>query len=179
MNPDSRSAIGGGVLSPRSHDERVPVTLRRLDDIDLDVLFAWERDPRAVQIAAFTRADPSDRAAFDAHYQRILNDPTVTLCAVDDDNGLVGTVASFMMEGAREVSYWIDPARWGEGLASAALGEFLRVEVTRPLLASVAQHNIGSAKVLTRNGFVQIGAETSFADGLGREVVKHTYELAR
>ena len=157
----------------------MPVTLRRLDDIDLDVLFAWERDPRAVQIAAFTRADPSDRAAFDAHYQRILNDPTVTLCAVDDDNGLVGTVASFMMEGAREVSYWIDPARWGEGLASAALGEFLRVEVTRPLLARVAQHNIGSAKVLTRNGFVQIGAERSFADGLGREVVEHTYELAR
>jgi len=68
--------------------------LRRLDDADLDVLFAWERDPRAVQMAAFTRADPSDRAASDVHYQRIRNDPTVTLRAVDDDNGLVGTVAS-------------------------------------------------------------------------------------
>ncbi len=153
--------------------------LRRLDDADLDVLFAWERDPRAVQMAAFTRADPSDRAAFDVHYQRVRNDPTVTLRAVDDDKGLVGTVASFMMEGAREVSYWIDPARWGEGLASAALGEFLRVEATRPLLARVAQHNTGSAKVLARSGFVQIGAETSYADGLGREVVEHIYQLAR
>jgi len=130
-------------------------------------------------MAAFTRADPSDRAAFDVHYHRIRNDPTVTLRAVDDDNGLAGTVASFMMEGAREVSYWIDPARWGEGLASAALGEFLRVEATRPLLARVAQHNIGSAKVLARSGFVQIGAETSYADGLGREVVEHIYQLAR
>lgn len=133
----------------------------------------------AVQMAAFTRADPSDRAAFDVHYQRIRNDPTVTLRAVDDVNGLVGTVASFMMEGAREVSYWIDPAPWGEGRASAALGEFLRVEATRPLLARVAQHNIGSAKVLTRSGFVQTGAETSYADGLGREVVEHIYQLAR
>ena len=97
-------------------------------------------------MAAFTRAGPSNRAAFDVHYQRIRNDPTVTLRAVDDDNGLVGTVASFMMEGDREVSYWIDPARWGEGLASTAPGEFLRVEATRPLLARVAQHNIGSAK---------------------------------
>jgi len=157
----------------------VPVVLRLLDDADLDALFAWERDPRAVQMAAFTRADPSNRAAFDVHYQRIRNDPTVTLRAVDDDNGLVGTVASFMMEGDREVSYWIDPARWGEGLASTALGEFLRVEATRPLLARVAQHNIGSAKVLARGGFVQIGAETSYADGLGREVVEHLYQLAR
>jgi len=85
-------------------------------------------------MAAFTRTDPSNRAAFDVHYQRIRNDPTVTLRAVDDDKGLVGRVASFMIEGAREVSYWIDPARWGEGLASAALGKFLRVEATRPPL---------------------------------------------
>ena len=70
------------------------VILRRLDDADLDVLFAWKRDPRAVQMAAFTRASPSDRAAFDVHYNRIRNDPTVILRAVDDDNGLVRTVAS-------------------------------------------------------------------------------------
>jgi RimJ/RimL family protein N-acetyltransferase len=129
-------------------------------------------------MAAFTRADPSDRAAFDAHHQRIRDDPTATLLAVDDDNGLVGTVGSFTMEGAREVTYWIDPARWGEGLASAALGEFLRVEATRPLHARVARHNIGSAKVLARSGFVPIGAETSYADGLGREVVEDIYQLA-
>lgn len=92
-----RHRHGGGV-SPCSHDERVPVVPRLLDDADLDALFAWERDPRSVQMAAFTRADPSNRAAFDVHYQRIRNDPTVTLRAVDDDNGLVGTVASFMME---------------------------------------------------------------------------------
>lgn len=84
-----RHRHGGGV-SPCSHDERVPVVLRLLDDADLDALFAWERDPRAVQMAAFTRAGPSNRAAFDVHYQRIRNDPTVTLRAVDDDNGLVG-----------------------------------------------------------------------------------------
>ena len=155
------------------------VVLRRLDDADLDVLFEWERDPRAVEMAAFTRADPSDRVAFDAHYQRIRHDPTCTLCAVDDDDGLVGTVGSFMMEGVREVTYWIDPARWGEGLASAALGEFLGVEVTRPLFARVARHNVGSARVLTRSGFVPIGDATSYADGVRREVVEDIYRLAQ
>jgi RimJ/RimL family protein N-acetyltransferase len=155
----------------------VAVTLRVLADTDLDALFEWEREPEAVQMAAFTRPDPSDRPSFDAHYQRVRRDPSVLLRAVDDGRGLVGTVASFMMDGDREVSYWIDPARWGEGLASAALGEFLRIEATRPLFARVAEHNTGSAKVLTRAGFKQIGFGTSFADGIGRHVVEFIYKL--
>lgn len=103
----------------------------------------------------------------------------MTLRAVDDGGGLVGTVASFMMDDDREVSFWIDPARWGEGLASAALGEFLRIEMARPLFARVAKHNAGSAKVLARAGFTKIGFETSFADGIGRDVIEHIYQLAR
>ncbi|MGI8627854.1 MAG: GNAT family N-acetyltransferase [Geodermatophilaceae bacterium] len=153
--------------------------LRRLADADLDALFEWEREPGAVQMAAFTRPDPSDRASFDAHYQRSRRDPSVRLRAVDDGGGLVGTVASFMMDGHREICYWIDPARWGEGLASAALGEFLRIETARPLFARVAEHNTGSATVLARAGFTQIGFETSFADGIGRDVVECIYELGR
>lgn len=154
------------------------IRLRLLEDADLDQLFEWERDPHAVQMAAFTRADPSDRAAFDRHYERIRNDPDVTVRAIaDDDDGLVGTVGSFTMEGDREVTYWIDPSRWGRGFASAALDEFLQIEVTRPLWARVAEHNIGSAKVLGRAGFVQIGRETSWADGVGRDVVERIYRL--
>jgi RimJ/RimL family protein N-acetyltransferase len=70
-------------------------------------------------------------------------------------------------------------ARWGEGLASAALTEFLRIETARPLFASVAEHNTGSVKVLTRAGFTHVGVETSFANGVGRDVVEHIYQLAR
>jgi RimJ/RimL family protein N-acetyltransferase len=101
------------------------LVLRELDDADLDTLFEWERDPRAVHMAAFTRKDPASREAFDAHYQRIRNDDSITLRAVDDGGGLVGVVGSFTVEGDREVSYWIDPARWGEGLATAALAQLL------------------------------------------------------
>jgi hypothetical protein len=102
----------------------VAITLRTLTDSDLDSLFIWESDPRAVQMAAFTRANPSDRGEFDAHYERVRNDPSATLLAIDDEAEFVGTVASFTMEGKREVSYWIAPARWGQGLASRALRAF-------------------------------------------------------
>ena len=154
------------------------LALRDLRDDELDLLFDWERDPRAIELAAFTRADPSNRAAFDEHYSRIRSNPAVTLRVIDDGSGPVGTIASFTMEGDREITYWIDPARWGEGIASAALRQFLSIETTRPLFGRVAEHNIGSSTVLSRAGFEQVGSETSFADGLGREIVEHIYRLA-
>ncbi|KQV07702.1 GNAT family N-acetyltransferase [Leifsonia sp. Root112D2] len=155
------------------------IVLRELEDGELDLLFEWEQDRAAVEMAAFTRADPSDRGAFDAHYERIRNDPSVVLRAIDNGNGLVGTIGSFTMDGEREVTYWIDPGRWGQGIASAALSAFLKLDPTRPLLARVAVHNLGSATVLLRAGFLEIGSETSYADGLGRDVVEHIYRLSR
>ena len=56
-----------------------------------------------------------DRSAFDAHYERVRSDPSNTLLAIDDDGEFVGTVGSFTREGEREVTYWIAPARWGQG----------------------------------------------------------------
>jgi RimJ/RimL family protein N-acetyltransferase len=153
------------------------LTLRTLADSDLDTLFVWESDPRAVELAAFTRADPSDRSAFDAHYERVRNDPANLLLAIDDGAEFVGTIGSFTMEGERNVTYWIAPARWGQGLASRALRAFLAIETTRPLYGRVADHNGGSAKVLARAGFVEVGSETSFAPGVGAEVRERIYRL--
>jgi RimJ/RimL family protein N-acetyltransferase len=155
------------------------ITLRPLADSDLDTLFGWESDPRAVQMAAFTRANPSDRVAFDAHYERVRSDPSNTLLAIDDDGEFVGTIGSFTREGEREVTYWIAPARWGQGLASRALRAFLAIELTRPLYGRVASHNAASAKVLARAGFVEVGSETGFAAGVGAEVGERIYRLDR
>ena len=153
------------------------ITLRPLVDTDLDRVFAWEKDAAAVEMAAFTRADPSDRAAFDAHNARVAADPANTRLAIELDGVLVGTIASFWMDGEREVSYWIDPAHWGRGIASSALRAFLAVETIRPLRGRVAAHNIGSAMVLERAGFVRVGQDSAYADGIGREVVEFVYRL--
>jgi RimJ/RimL family protein N-acetyltransferase len=128
-------------------------------------------------MAAFTRGNPSDRTEFDAHYERIRNDPSCTLRAIDDDTEFVGTIGSFTMEGEREVTYWIAPARWGEGLATRALRAFLAIEPTRPIYGRVAHHNAASAKVLARAGFVEVGLKTSFAPGVGAEIVERIYRL--
>ena len=155
------------------------ITLRAFADGDLDALFIWESDPRAVEMAAFTRADPSDRSAFEAHYERVRGNSSNTLLAIDDDGEFVGTIGSFTLEGRREVTYWIAPARWGQGVASAALRAFLAIESTRPLYGRVASHNVGSTKVLARAGFVEVGSETAFAPGVGAEVTERIYRLDR
>jgi RimJ/RimL family protein N-acetyltransferase len=153
------------------------LTLRPLTDDDLDALFAWENDARALELAAFTRPDRS-RGAFDAQYVRIRSDPDCTLRAIDDDGEFVGTIGSFTIDGEREVTYWIWPERWGQGIASRALLLFLAdVEHTRPIRGRVAEHNLASAKVLERAGFAEVGTDTGYAAGVGRDVVERIYRL--
>lgn len=153
--------------------------LRPLVDADLDRIFEWEQDPDAVAMAAFTRADPTDRDAFDLHHRRIRADPDAVVRAIEVGGVLSGTIGSFTRGDEREITYWIDPDRWGRGLATAAVGMFVESEPVRPLFARVAEHNVGSATVLVRAGFVAAGSDTGFADGLGREVVEHIYRLDR
>jgi RimJ/RimL family protein N-acetyltransferase len=96
---------------------------------------------------------------------------------IEEDGALAGMIASFTVEGDRELTYWIDPARWGRGIASAAVQIFVRRETQRPLFARTAAHNLGSSKVLLRNGFMKIGEETSWADGVAENVLEHIYRL--
>ncbi|GIT79046.1 N-acetyltransferase [Leifsonia sp. LS1] len=153
------------------------VRLRGLDDADLGTVFVWESDPAGVRMAAFTRSDPGDRAAFDAHYRGVRAEQTNLIRAIERSGDLVGTIASFWMEGDREISYWVDPEHWGEGIATAALELFLTEDLTRPLYARVAETNPGSRTVLERNGFEQIGQETSYAPGVGRDVTELLFRL--
>jgi RimJ/RimL family protein N-acetyltransferase len=151
--------------------------LRILRDDDLDELFTWESDPRATSMAAFTRENPTDRPAFDAHYQRVRADRQNTIRAIERDGKLAGTVASFTRDGDRELTYWVDPARWGHGIASEAVRLFIPIEDRRPLYARVAAHNLGSSRVLERNGFVRVGEEASWAAGVGDVVTEYIYRL--
>lgn len=153
------------------------IALRPLEAADLDTVFVWESDPSAVELAAFTRAEPGDRAAFDEHYARIMARDDVRQRAITLDGELVGTIATFTIEGDRELSYWVDPAHWGQGIASAAVRLMVLDEPIRPLFARVAEYNLGSRRVLERAGFVQIGEEVSWADGVGRDVLERIYRL--
>jgi RimJ/RimL family protein N-acetyltransferase len=146
------------------------VALRPVEDADLDGLFDQMRDPQAVWMAAFTAKDPNDRAAFDAHMARVRSSPDITMRAVTYDGQLVGSIASFVVGGDTEVTYWIDRAAWGRGIASRTLALFLDLIPVRPLYARAASDNAGSLSVLRKSGFKTVGTETSYASGRNTEI---------
>src|SRR5689334_10813871 len=120
------------------------VALRPVEDADLDALFEQMRDPESVRMAAFTAADPDDRAAFDVHMAKVLRLPDATNRAITVDGRFVGTIASFVVDCDTEVTYWIDRAFWGQGIASRALAMLLEAVRVRPVFARAASDNVGS-----------------------------------
>ncbi len=153
------------------------VVLRPVDVRDLDAIFEQTRDPESVRMAAFTPRDPNDRSAFDAHMAKIMSNSENWLRAIICDSQLVGTVASYISEGATEVTYWIDRACWGQGIATRALGLLLEEITVRPIRARAASDNAGSLRVLQKAGFHPIGTEMAFAPGRGAEIEETILEL--
>ncbi|MET8703586.1 GNAT family N-acetyltransferase [Kitasatospora sp. NPDC004723] len=147
------------------------VTLREVRDGDLPALFAQTSDPEGIRLAAFTAEDPSDRAWFDAHWERLRRDPAVLVRTVVGVHGeVLGHVGVFGPPEEREVTYWIGREYWGRGAATAALRELLAALPGRPLHARVAADNGGSVRVLEKCGFVVTRRERGFANARGEEI---------
>jgi RimJ/RimL family protein N-acetyltransferase len=145
--------------------------LRDVIDADLPIFFAQQLDPDANWMAAFTAKDPSNREAFDAHWDRIRAEPTIIIRTILCDGQVAGSVLSYEEDGRPEVSYWLGREFWGKGIATWALGEFLRtVNLKRPMYARVAKDNLGSRRVLEKCGFAVIGEERGYANARGMEI---------
>jgi RimJ/RimL family protein N-acetyltransferase len=138
--------------------------LREVREDDLPILFEHQWAPEARRMAAFL---PRERDAFMLHWRsKILNNSSVRARAVVSCEGVVGNIVSWDDSGRRLVGYWIGPEHWGQGIATAALSEFLREEPIRPLCAYVAVENCRSIRVLQKCGFRQVGAIQVGSDGV-------------
>jgi len=154
------------------------VVLRDVADSDLPILFEHQKDPEASRMAAFLPRDPSDRDAFLTHWRRILSDPTKITKAILWNGQLAGTVGSFLGDGKPQITYWIGKEFWGNGIATQALAELLRVVNDRPLYASTASDNVASIRVLEKCGFAMRGSAKAFAKARGTEIDEVFFELA-
>jgi RimJ/RimL family protein N-acetyltransferase len=131
----------------------VAVELREIRESDIPTLFAYQDDPEANEMAAFPARDET---AFREHLGRILANPDLIALAIVDGDVVVGQIGSWTDEedGTRGVGYWIGREHWGNGYATAALRELVAIEPVRPLWAHIAEHNVGSQRVVEHNGFV-------------------------
>lgn len=146
------------------------VALRPIEDGDLDALYEQAADLESIRMAAFTSKDWSDRDAFLARISRLRSDESVTCLAIEVDGEVAGTIGSFHIDGELEVTYWVDRAHWGKGVASAALQLLLAETAERPVFGRAASDNAASLRVLERAGFRRVGVDRGFAAGRGEEI---------
>ncbi|MEU0075316.1 GNAT family N-acetyltransferase [Streptomyces sp. NPDC006332] len=145
------------------------ITLREVHDSDLPVFFRQMNDPEAVRMAAFTPKDPADRDAFDALWKGIRASDAVARTVLADGD-VVGSAAVYGEPGEREVTYWVDRAYWGRGVATAALRALVTEVPERPLYARAAADNEGSLRALEKCGFEVAARERGFANARREEI---------
>ncbi len=153
------------------------ITLTETTTDDLHLLFEFQLDEKARYLAAFTAKDTSDKAAYLEKYAKHLADPTITMRTIKTNGAIVGSVAKYMMEGDAEITYGIDKKYWRQGIATAALAYFLKIEPVRPIFGRVAFDNYGSQKVLEKCGFIRIGSDKGFANARQAEIEEFIYKL--
>ena len=146
------------------------IRLRPTRKSDVATFFTHMLDEEARHMAAFTAKDSTDEKAYEARWERILNNPDIIPRTIEFEGKIAGHVASFPMDGRVEVTYWIDSAFWGRGVATGALRAFLEENPARPLHAHVATDNLGSRRVLEKCGFEVIDQERGFAEARGEEI---------
>lgn len=137
------------------------ILLRPTIESDLPILFQQQLDPEAVAMSAYPA---KDRGEFMRHWEGILKNKNVIARTILYKEKIAGHVLCWK-EGKYEqrIGYWIGKEFWRRGIASASVNELLTLVKIRPLYAEVANHNIGSRRVLEKNGFALLneGAKIS------------------
>ena len=129
---------------------RLHVTLRTVEDRDLDVFFEHQADPQAVEMAAFPARDKDQ---FAAHWAKVRADETLVVRTILADGMVAGNIGCWQQDGQHLLGYWVGREWWGRGVATQALALLVDEVSIRPLYAHVAVHNVGSIRVLGKCGF--------------------------
>ena len=155
----------------------IAITLTKTEADDLNAFFEFQLDKEANHLAAFTSKDPNNKTAYMEKYTKLVSDPGINMQTIRVKDEIAGSISKFVMEGEAEITYWFDRKFWGQGIATRALTLFLEVVTARPLFTHVAKHNLGSRRVLEKNGFVVIGADQTPPDADGNQVEEFILKL--
>ena len=149
---------------------------------DLGLLEMYTGDLR---VAEATRSipHPLPKGATQAFIDRALSaDRTEDVWLLDGtpngDSEVLGCIGLKRMDrNQSQIAYWIAPAMWNTGLATAAVRALLQAnpQGASTLFAEVFQDNPASARVLTNCGFAYLGDAETFSVARGASVATWTY----
>lgn len=111
-------------------------------------------------------------------WARFYADPSIITRTIQYSGAVAGYVMSYQSEERVEIAYWVDPEHWGKGVATEAVRLFLEEFPSKPLYARAVDDNVGSVRVLEKNGFVPYRSEPGFANVRGM-IVDETLFILR
>jgi RimJ/RimL family protein N-acetyltransferase len=135
------------------------------------------QDKEQQQQAAFVSKDPSDHEAHLAHWEKMRANPEIVNRTVVVDGVVVGSVGSWVMDGMRQVTYWVGREHCGKGYATQALVKLLSLIPERPIEGRCAFDNYASARVLEKAGFSKVGTDRYFANARDEEIEESIFQL--
>ncbi|WP_435076563.1 GNAT family N-acetyltransferase [Halococcus sp. AFM35] len=156
------------------------ISLRTPEEEDVGFLQRNINDPR-VRRPIGTVAPMS--ASDEEEWIDGANDEGVSLliCIGGDPVGTIGLSGINELWGRAEVGYWLTPAAWGEGYATAATELLVEYGFDQRRLNKVVAHafafNAGSRRVLEKVGFTEEGVHRAEAFVNGEFVDVHRYGL--
>ncbi len=156
--------------------------LRPLRRSDAGVLSLYASDRRVAE-ATSSIPHPYPPGAAEAFIARSLGDERDEYVWAMDGTGagageLLGVISLKCMDrGQAEIGYWVAPAFWNTGIASAAVQALVEANPMecQTYFAQVFQDNPASARVLTKAGFEYIGDAESFSVARNATVPTWTY----
>ena len=101
------------------------VSLRELEDRDLDAIYQQVTDPESIRMAAFTAEDQTDRRAFLDRMSRLRADTSVSHRVIEVDGAVAGTIGSFRIDDQPEVPTGSTARTGGKASRAQHCGFFL------------------------------------------------------
>lgn len=141
----------------------------------LEALYLFNQNPRQIAQAAF--AKPEDLDSFKERWTRNAANPENLFFTIVDGSEICGSVGKWVLDGQPVLAYWIGEPHEGKGIATWAVAEFLEVFTERPLLAHIVEDNVGSMRVLEKNGFIRVDSWETDAPGRTGLVTEIEYRL--
>lgn len=172
----SRSEI---FTQPVIHADRF--VLRPVTAADAGQITLYAGDQRVAE-ATSTIPHPLPEGVTEKFIERALAaDRTEDVWVIDpSDNGsqVLGAIGLRRLDRDQsEIGYWVAPAAWNNGFASAAVQAIVEANphAARTIFGAVFQDNPASARVMTNCGFDYIGEAESFSVARGVTVPTWTY----
>ena len=145
-------------------------SLRPTRDSDVGLIQMFNSDERVARMTTSV-PHPLPPGATEAFLNRVTKDDTEELVwaidgGVDGLGELLGLISlTNVTDTQSEVSFWVAPQMWNNGLASEALTALVAANPRNDnsMVASIFQDNPASAKVVTNAGFALIGESEVFS----------------